>query len=98
MQEEQKIKVIGDYYKNFIVGIQEGTDHQPLIRLKNPLILQYFQKLATKKTTPRFQAYDTFCPPKELRVKAVVMYDAGEELIRHYKEHCAKIFGAEEYL
>lgn len=85
------LKVVGDIYKNFIIGDMTSSEHRALIEIKNPLILRYIRG-EDNTLIPVFSSYDSYCNPPSVWVRPSVMYDANELLIRHYKEHCAKIF------
>lgn len=83
------INVFKDYSGNFIVGVQRGSDHQPLIRVCYPLILKY-----GPKGIPCFRHYDCVVMPKKIRIKVVGLYEASIFIIDNYKTACGRLYRA----
>jgi hypothetical protein len=81
------INIFKDYSGNFIVGVQRGSDHQPLIRVFYPLILNY-----TICGKPCFHLYDSVVMPKEIRIKVVGLYKANDFIIDNYKTSCSRLY------
>ena len=85
-----EINIYKDYFGANIVGVQRGSDHQPLITISYPLVIKSVE--ARNGPQLEFEFYDFVTRPLEIRLKAVILYKAPLFVIEQYKKKCVDLF------